>query len=90
MARGRPRKIINENTILKENKMSDEYLPAVHHFLRYWSKSDRTNELTMERSTKTLDEEASAWVAKGYRLQASFYIGEVPEGYGMIHVFVKE
>jgi len=77
------------NIILQENIMTDPNLPAVHHFLRYWSKNDRTNELTSERSTFTLDQEASAWIEKGYRLHASFYIGENTEGYGMIHVFVK-
>lgn len=89
MARGRPRKIINENTILKEKIMIDVNLPKVHHILRYVSRTGATN-IQGAFSIADTDVYIGEWLEKGYELFNTHFIDQNPEGFGLLYILVRK
>jgi len=87
MARGRPRKITDENTILKEINVMET---KVHVVVRFLSRMNRSNDKTGEISGADLDIWLTEWYEKGYRIVTSNYIGDAPEGHGILIVMQKE
>lgn len=88
MARGRPRKIINENTILKEINVMET--KQVHVVVRFLSRLNRSNIMTGEISGEDLDALLSKWVTDGYIITQALHLGDNPEGHGLVFVLQKE
>lgn len=65
-------------------------LPEVHVMLRYINRENRTNEAMNVWSGAEVDAQVSAWIGKGYKLQNTHYIGENPEGFGLVFILIKE
>lgn len=63
---------------------------AVKNVIRYISKRGLTLPETSEWSVGDVDTYLSEWIAKGYRLFSTHYLGENPEGYGVLYVLVKD
>lgn len=65
-------------------------LPLMKTILRYISKQGITNPEMGVWSIEEVDAYVGAWLEKGYRLVNAFYIGEAPEGYGVMFLLAKE
>jgi hypothetical protein len=86
MPRGRPRKI---NKTLQENIMFDPNLPAVHHILRYLSKTGAT---IPQGAFSIADTDAylSEWLDKGYEIKNTHFVDQNPEGFGLLYILVRK
>lgn len=90
--RGRPRKIPlteNGNLILQENKMSEAYLPKVHHIVRFLSLTGATVQQGAF-SIADVDAYVSEWLDKGYDLFSTHYIDKAVEGYAVLYILVRK
>mgnify|MGYP001057476391 CR=1 FL=1 len=59
----------------------------VHHVLRYIS---RGMPLEGAYSSEEVNMYLSEWMAKGYELFSTHYVGENPEGYGFMYILVHK
>jgi hypothetical protein len=66
--------------------MSDTKMKLV---LRYLNKQNTTTP-NGSFSVEDVNVFISQWLNKGYTLQATHYVGDNPEGYGVLFVLVKE
>ena len=65
-------------------------LQSMKTILRYINKQNLTNPDLNVWSIEEVDAYVGAWIEKGYRLVNAFYIGENPEGYGVMFLLAKE
>ena len=67
--------------------MAENIEKRVHHYFRYISKG-----MPIEGSVlaEQVNMELSAWYAKGYRLFSTHFLGENPEGFGVLYILVRE
>jgi len=82
-------KVVEETSPVIENDLT-EYVSPVKHMMRWISRKGVTDPTTGAKSVADIDEELGVWVSMGYRLAHVFYIGENPEGYGMLYVLVHD
>lgn len=68
-------------------KIDEMIEKRVHHYLRYIAKG---MPLEGSVSAEQVNMELSGWYAKGYRILSTHYLGENPEGYGVLYVLVRE
>ena len=71
-----------------ETTIGDEQM--VKQVIRYISKQNRSMQVSGEWSVEDVDNYLSEWLNKGFRLFSTHYLGENPEGYGMMYVLVKD
>ena len=67
--------------------MASEYLPKVHHIVRYLSK----NSITIPQGAFSIadtDAYISEWLDKGYELFSTHFIDSNPDGFGVLYVLV--
>jgi len=64
-------------------------LPNVKQIIRYISKQ-YANPMEGHYSVGEVDLYVSSWIDKGYKLFDTHYIGEVPEGYGVLYILVRQ
>jgi len=62
----------------------------VHHIVRFLSKTGMTDPNTGALSVEEVDAYVSEWLANGWKLFATHYLGTAPEGYGVLYIFVRE
>lgn len=64
--------------------------PKVYQVIRYISRKNVTSEQEGAYSVSEINFYLTEKINEGYKLFATHYLGEVPEGYGMLYVFVRE
>ena len=74
----------------KEEKQEEAVFekPAVHHMVRGVSKMNLDDQERGWRSVPTLDAEVGMWIKEGYELKWVHYLGEAPEFYQILYIFV--
>lgn len=61
----------------------------VHNMIRWISKTGMTVPGSYG-DVSVIDEQVSEWVNRGWRLFNTHYLGEAPEGFGILYVLVRE
>jgi len=70
-----------------ETKVVATELPRVKQIVRFLS----TVNTEIYDSIQSVDEEVSAWLANGYKLFATHYIGgDIGKAYGILYILLKE
>lgn len=67
-----------------------EMSASVKQLIRWISKTNVSRADAGFDSVQSIDAELTAYYELGYRLFASHYLGENPEGYGVLYVLVHE
>lgn len=87
---GRPRK----NTLIGEPEQLDTINKDISYETKDLHQMFRVIARGMPQGGSQLisevDAEVTAWLRKGYRLQQSFMLATLPEGYQMLYVLVRD
>lgn len=79
--------MVDEVAIEKEAPTGD--VPRVLNIVRYISKEGLTDPDSGVWGVHDINEYLSAYIDAGYEIVGTHYIGEAPEGYGMIYVLAR-
>lgn len=82
-------KDVQEQEVVQGSKVLVEGLPSVKQIIRYISKQ-YANPQEGHFSVAEVDAYVGSWVDQGYMLFNTHYIGEAPEGYGVLYVLVRQ
>lgn len=66
-----------------------EDFPSVKQIVRYLSRQ-APNPLEAHYSIAEVDAYVGSWVDQGYKLISTHYLGENPEGFGVLYILVRE
>lgn len=77
---------VPEGVELGETKAS---LPAVKQVIRYVSRG-APNPEARHYSVDEVDEYLGFWISQGYKLFNTHYLGENPEGFGVLYILVMQ
>jgi len=73
----------------KPEETKESTLPKVKQIIRYISRVAPDPE-DQHYSVYEIDAYVSEWIDNGYKLFATHYLGENPEGFGVLYILVKE
>lgn len=79
-----------EEEIVEQAEALVEERPLVHHMVRPLSRAGRDDVVHGYRSVATLDAEVDVWIRNGYKLLPIIYLGEAPEFYQLMYIFVLQ
>lgn len=72
-----------------ESRIMVEGLPKVKQIIRYISRQ-YANPQEGHYSVAEVDAYVGSWIEQGYKLFNTHYLGENPEGFGVLYVLVAE
>jgi len=67
---------------------TEVYGPSIHNFIRYISRKGEDT-ADGQRSVWTVDAELEQWIQKGFKLFNTHFLGENPEGFGVLYILVR-
>jgi two-component SAPR family response regulator len=77
-----------ESELLQPARVSVSGLPRVKQIIRWISKMNYSNPEANFWSVQEVDAYINSWLEQGYALFNTHYIGDNPEGYGVLYILV--
>jgi len=78
-----------EKEVVVASKVKVDGLPPVKQIIRYISRQ-APNPLQEHYSVGEIDSYVGSWIEQGYKLFNTHYIGENPEGFGVLYILVRQ
>ena len=78
-----------KDDMIKEVVAEAAEMPYAKQFIRYISRQNITDLDSNQWTVQEVDAYIDAWYQQGYKITDTHYLGENPEGFGMLYVMTK-